>query len=346
MKAAQKDGRFLTLDAMRGVAAYLVVIHHAFGPDAAGNPLRAGYLAVDFFFVLSGFVMSQAYDERFRLGLGFSRFASARLRRLVPTMLAGVLIGAASFYSTFHDLGMAGTLFFFAAVFMPLLGANIGIYPLNGVQWSLFFELAANAVHGGILWRLGARLLIPIALISFVVLAFGSYARGSVAVGDTTATFWLGFPRVGAGYVAGILLHRFRDRLRFPAVRPQVPVFALVLVIAIASWADRWSTEMLAVTGMPLLVLAGSFARTELPRLCDYLGRLSFPVYAVHVPILCFCAHLPHGYRLAVEMLAITAVAALVELLMRRRAKHDLTAKFREEPILLGSDEITAAVNR
>ena len=323
MEPLRKDGgRFLALDAMRGIAAYIVVVHHAFGPDSAGNPLRAGYLAVDFFFVLSGFVMSQAYDERFRLGFGFAHFASARLRRLVPTMLAGILLGAASFYSTFHDLGMAGTLFFFAGVFMPLLGANIGIFPLNGVQWSLFLELAANAVHGSILWRLHARLLGCIALVSLAVLALGSYARGSVAVGDTTGTFVLGFPRVAAGYVAGMLLHRFRGRFQFPKMRAEVPAMGLALLIAAVSWDDRWSTEMAAVLAMPMLVISGSFATTRnMTKLCDYLGRLSFPVYAVHVPILCFCAHLPRSYRLGVELLSVTAVAAVVELLLRRGLK-------------------------
>lgn len=70
----------------------------------SGNPLQAGFLAVDFFFVLSGFVMSEAYDRRFREGLGFERFARARLRRLVPTMMIGVLLGAVSSYVTFHAI--------------------------------------------------------------------------------------------------------------------------------------------------------------------------------------------------------------------------------------------------
>ena len=318
MVSAQKDsGRFLALDAMRGVAAYIVVVHHAFGPAGPANPLRSGYLAVDFFFVLSGFVMSQAYDERFRHRLTFRKFASARVRRLAPTMWIGILLGAAAFYSTSHDLGTAWTLAFFAALFMPLLGANLGIYPLNGVQWSLFFELAANAIHGTVLWRLGARLLAFVAVLSFALLALGSYSQGSVAVGDTTGTFLLGFPRVAFGYIAGILLHRFHSRLRLPSMRADLPALTLVVLIAAVSWKNSWGTEVLAVAAMPAIVVAGSFATTSMPRLCDYLGRLSFPVYAIHLPILLLLPHLPRAGRIGVELVAVTAAAALIDVLMR-----------------------------
>ena len=102
MEPARKPAeRLLVLDAMRGVAAYIVVIHHACPPEA--NPFLAGYLAVDFFFVLSGFVLSHAYEQRFRNGLGVRQFARSRVRRLAPPMWIGVLLGVACFYPVIRD---------------------------------------------------------------------------------------------------------------------------------------------------------------------------------------------------------------------------------------------------
>jgi len=310
--------RFLVLDAMRGLAAYIVVIHHAYGGgDDPSNPLRAGYLAVDFFFILSGFVISHAYEERLRNGLPFRQFAWARARRLVPTMWIGILIGAAWSDLALRHPGMAMMLVPAAFAFLPLLGSNIGIYPLNGVQWSLFFELVANALHASLLWRLRMPILVGIWLISLTVMAIGSYSLGNLSVGDRTDTFFLGYSRVGFGYVTGMLLFRMRARLQFASVPAGVPLIALLLLIAAVSRNDTWGTEMIAVAILPLLVLSGLSAGSGWPRLFDYLGRLSFPVYAVHAPIVFFCADLPPTYRLGVELAAVTAVAAAVEQLTR-----------------------------
>lgn len=293
MYCGRADGeRYLVLDGLRGVAAFLVVFHHI--SVNWPRPLAGGFIAVDFFFVLSGFVMSQAYDERFRQGLTVRQFVHIRLRRLVPTMWAGIVVGFIYFCFRVHDVAAGLFLAAAAFAFIPLIGAQAGIYPLDGVQWSLFFELVANVLHASIFRLLGERVLAVIAFLALTTFTIGSYSVGSTAVGDTTATFVLGFPRVVFGYVTGMLLYRSRLRQSLPYLPAAVPIVALVMIIMAVSWQLAWWSEMLAVIAMPLVVLAGTRAMTAAPEFCDRLGRLSFPVYAVHLPIILACSVIFH----------------------------------------------------
>lgn len=158
----------------------------------------------------------------------------------------------------------------------------------------MFFELVANSLHAGIFWRLGDRILVAIASASILAFATGSYSFGSTAVGDTTATFLLGFPRVVFAYVAGMLLYRSRIRSLLPELPAAVPIMALCVIVFVVSWNCQWWTQLAAVLLMPLVVLTGTRAVTAVPELCDKLGRLSFPVYAVHLPIVLACSRIFH----------------------------------------------------
>ena len=89
------------LDGLRGVAAVMVIIFHLFEAHAGGSHLTQiinhGYLAVDFFFMLSGFVIGYAYDDRWnRMTVG--TFFKRRIIRLHPMVIMGSIVGAAFFY--------------------------------------------------------------------------------------------------------------------------------------------------------------------------------------------------------------------------------------------------------
>ena len=87
---------YLLLDGLRGVAALIVIVYHVF-ECFDWSPVPHGYLAVDFFFVLSGFVIGYAYDSRWQEGLSVARFFKRRLIRLHPMVILGALIGAVCF---------------------------------------------------------------------------------------------------------------------------------------------------------------------------------------------------------------------------------------------------------
>src|ERR1700754_1815377 len=86
--------RYHTLDAMRGVAALSVLLYH-WRPQLPWILFGSGYLAVDLFFLLSGFIIAHAYDEKLAKGLGFLDFLALRLMRLCPMLAFGTAIGFA-----------------------------------------------------------------------------------------------------------------------------------------------------------------------------------------------------------------------------------------------------------
>ena len=83
------------LDGLRGVAAVLVMLYHigeGFATSPVDQSVNHGYLAVDLFFILSGFVIGYAYDDRWDIGLTVKDFLRRRLIRLHPMVIMGVLL--------------------------------------------------------------------------------------------------------------------------------------------------------------------------------------------------------------------------------------------------------------
>ena len=339
MKSAQSgEERLIVLDGMRGVAALVVVLHHL--TRAWPTPFDSGYLAVDFFFILSGYVMASAYDERFRNGLSFGAFARARLRRLLPTMWLGAILAAAAAVLVNHSGLMALPELAAALLFIPTAFDAETIFPLNGVQWSLLFELAANAVHASILWQLRARTILMIGGVSLCVLTYGCWRHGSLDTGYTLPTLYLGLARVGFGYCVGLLLYQRHDRLRVPRLPAILPLSSFVLLVWAISTSDRWWAEIVGLIVMPLLILFGAAAVTRASWLCRWLGDISYPVYAIHLPILVSVGWLPFVPR-AVVLIALTLAAAtgvgVAGRLLRSRAAPSLPR---------GRGQLAAAVNR
>src|SRR6185312_7353610 len=97
---------FQVLDGLRGIAALAVVVFHFMEwiyTNASKNFIGHGFLAVDFFFCLSGFVIGYAYDERFK-NIGIKQFFKRRLIRLQPMVVFGSVIGLLAFlFDPFTD---------------------------------------------------------------------------------------------------------------------------------------------------------------------------------------------------------------------------------------------------
>lgn len=158
---------YALLDGLRGVAALLVVWYHIFeGYAFAGGIIvevvNHGYLAVDFFFILSGFVISYAYDDRIGKKFTFNGLLKHRLIRLHPMVIMGALIGTVA-YCIQGRMQWNGTQVPFHIIigslllglfFIPILPKSIydvrgngEMFPLNGPCWSLFFEYITNIAH-------------------------------------------------------------------------------------------------------------------------------------------------------------------------------------------------------
>ena len=161
--------RYEILDGLRGVAALMVVIFHLFetySKGAAFQIVNHGYLAVDFFFVLSGFVVGYAYDDRWDKMTTWG-FFKRRLTRLHPMVIAGTLVGAALFFfsgNAFPQTQEVELWKFALCLVMGLLiipcGTGLDIRgwgelnSFNGPVWTLTLEYIGNALYAFVLRRL------------------------------------------------------------------------------------------------------------------------------------------------------------------------------------------------
>lgn len=339
------QGRMIALDGMRGAAALLVVVTHA-GPMTTGHVLLSrGYLAVDFFFMLSGFVMTQAYERRFRDGMGLIPFLASRLRRLYPTIALGIVCGALVALLGGGPTWITVERLVAEMLFLPSLdGGERGIFRLDGVQWSLLFELVANIAHVRVLHKIGSTGLLWLAALALVTLLVVTRHFGSLAIGDRGMNFFGGFPRVFCPYLIGILLGRFCEARPFRATPASglAPILLLALTLCAVGMVpprwDGWWIEIATMTVVfPVLIFRASQAALSdaQTRLAETAGELSYPLYAIHLPIINLMLVtvrplLGYGVPLlfVATIAAIASGAAVHHLLARRPGQRPATTGF------------------
>ena len=314
-----RSRHILTLDAIRGLAAISVLLIHIGWVGGDRSLARFAYLAVDLFFVTSGFVIARAYEPKLLAGMPWRRFMLLRIVRLYPSMFLGVLLGLAQYFVVpqTYRLGWYSAGHFFL---IPDLTAREGIFPLNGVLWTLFFELVINAVHGLVVRRLSTFRLALFAGAMGIWWAFAALSSGNWGGGWDRATFISGFARVGWGYGAGVLLHRITaGRWKAPAI---VPVGLAGLALFLPAFGGV-TTARVAISVFVLCPLIVTLAvASEVPPfargVARWLGAISYPLYAIHHPLLMMIvsrAGLNGGAREAGVALLLIAIATVVELL-------------------------------
>jgi len=285
--------RFVALDALRGIAALCVMLHHA--EQFYGHPgvFAHAYLAVDFFFMLSGFVISDVYAPRFAADLKLTRFMVARIKRLWPTLAIGVTLGALLALAHGHQPIIILIDLVAGLSFMPILRGGAGLFILDGVEWSLFFELVANLVHRLGLWRFSNRLLLFLSVASLCGLFTISAYNFGIGVGDRGVSFIAGFIRVAFPYLIGMLLQRMWQRgsrrLVVPVFIPIVALPASFVLASIIGPSFAWIGEpMIVALLFPVIIWLGACAKMP-PRYTQLSllgGALSYPIYTIHLPLI------------------------------------------------------------
>lgn len=275
---------FKTLDGLRGVAALTVLAGHAslfaFGQSLVDRKL----LAVQFFFMLSGFVIAYSYEAKLREGMRLSDFGMRRLIRLYPMIFVGAALGLLSQWP--HTLQAGAALIYragFAAADLPCPTCGlIAPFPVNPPEWSIFFELIAYSLFAVVLYRLGSRALIVLAA---ALMAGASYA--AIVYTDHVPFVWHFVDATGS-FTVGMLLFRLRSRREIVVPAANLLTLGLVLVaICVASRALGPAIDVLAMLALfPMIILAGSRARSQAQPVAARLGDLSYPLYIVHWPIL------------------------------------------------------------
>ncbi|HEV2578237.1 MAG TPA: acyltransferase [Acidobacteriaceae bacterium] len=296
--------RFHFLDALRGIAAVLVVFRHAPQIFQRGLYTRNSYLAVDFFFCLSGFVVAFSYEGRLASSMKFRDFAVARIIRLMPIAILGAAIGAIELgrdrYLVGHlFIGRLAGLFLMNSVMLPHLPKEM--FPLDEVMWSLWVELIANFAYAALVRvRLaGTGLLFGISFLSFVGLAYERKVHGTFDLGYAPANAHVGLLRVGVSFFIGVLVLRLYRRWAPSRLHNRRAILAMLFVVGVLVFSlcnNAWFSGLAAVEMLTVVVVYPAIiylgARAIPPSAfvapCVVLGTVSYVVYILHPPLLWF----------------------------------------------------------
>lgn len=313
------------LDGLRGVAALLVVIYHIFeglafaeATDGVGSglitTLNHGHIAVDFFFILSGFVISYAYDDRWNK-MSIGGFFKRRLIRLHPMLIMGAIIGAASFFASGcakWDGSITPASWVMVALMLTMcmipavpgvpyeVRGNGEMFPLNGPGWSLFFEYIGNVCYALFIRRMSTKVLAFFTLLLGIVHAWffiGDISQyDMIGVGWTidAVNFWGGFIRMLFPFSIGMLLARtFRPRKVKGAfwicTTALIVLFAVPYIPSANGISLNSLYEFICIAFIfPALVWLGACgtASGATGKANSFLGELSYPLYIVHYPIM------------------------------------------------------------
>ena len=320
---------FEILDGLRGIAALAIVVFHfmeiVYPP--AENFIAHGFLAVDFFFCLSGFVIAYAYHDRMAK-MSLTEFFKLRLIRLHPLVLFGSVLGLLTFlfdpfsnHAANYETGklilvILSTLLLIPFPAMP--DRYFNIFGLNAPAWSLFWEYVANIFYALFLHKLNRRALFVLTLFAAAGICFVSYrAGGSLMGGWSGETFWDGFGRISFSFLAGMLIYRsnwiIKTKLGFIALSV---LLLLALLLPFTSW--NWLTEPIVVlVYFPLLIALGAGATLTqgFRKLCIFFGKISYPLYMTHYAVMWIFAGYYAKYKPATGQLALIIVIGTLLLL-------------------------------
>jgi len=346
--AAYPDSKshYEILDGLRGVASILVVVFHVFetySGDRFHQVINHGYLAVDFFFVLSGFVVAYAYDDRWGKMTQWD-FYKRRLIRLQPMVIMGSIIGAALFY---FQASSAFPLIAATPVWKTLLVMIVGctlvpvlpsmdvrgwseMHPLDGPAWSLFFEYVANILYALVIRRFSKTLLAIFVFLSacFLVQYLVMGPQGDVIGGwavDKTQLH-IGFARLLYPFFAGMLLCRLGKVIR---IKYAFTVCSVLFVFFMSVprlggtgqlWINGLYESFCIIILFPLIVAigaGGTMTGKYTIKISRFLGAISYPLYITHYPLIyCYVAwvvnnKVPMGKGLMVGVLLLVVAVTI-----------------------------------
>ncbi len=283
--------RVQSLDIFRGVAAIAVVLYH-FQRYLAIPWTEFAFVAVDLFFVLSGIVLAMKYAQAIEDGMPFRRFASLRLQRLYPmAFIAGAFVvcldlaGVPSGLYVTAQPHRALRLFLLAPVMTSSAWGSA--FPADGPAWSLWAELAVNAI-----WfpfaRLRWRWLGVAGVLALCAIAAQAWHGQTLNFGfqDGVQARLLSLVRAFGWFSVGCGIALVRTRFVLPTAAA-LALFGGVTAACVLTHHEGWRSS-LAIAAVGCVLLHSLYRRAPAsPRLAGaarLLGMISFPLYLIHAP--------------------------------------------------------------
>lgn len=294
---SKKSGHCTALDGVRGLSALFVLLFHVgHWLEIRGLAVNGG-LSVDTFFTLSGYVLARAYSQRVDVVSNVD-FLLQRLVRLMPVIALSLIIGAS--YVVLRNYVMTGDFHASEVLIALLLGlANIPyfyapvqiggpqIFPLNGPQFSLFFEIVANVFWWATRYANQLYFSVTIYIFASIMIVWAGIG------GDQTDNFVEGFYHVGSSFFAGVFCYHIGGRV-VGRIDLQLTFYglllAMIVIFSMPYELDFGARILWKLLLAPLLVISG--AAVTLPKAAErsavFIGDLSYPVYALHYPVFCW----------------------------------------------------------
>jgi peptidoglycan/LPS O-acetylase OafA/YrhL len=331
--------RFRNLDAMRGICALTVVLFHSDGLFVHGEIFCHGFLAVDVFFILSGFVIAHTYEGRLAAGLTAGDFARIRLKRLAPVYWTGTLLGIGMlvavtsahpgvYYTPAQVLGLS----VMAMALIPQVTLRGTAYPANPVAWSLLGELIVNLLYARWFHRWRTSALLVLIAAGWGGSTLWGYAGGhGWCFGARPTDVWLTPLRAVPGFLAGVVMFRAHAK-GWLARLPNIPAIAvLVLWMAIAEVPTYGPTPtfdlVVVVLLSPLMIASLIRAPDEAPKPFLWLGSVSYALYASHLSLVYLAGNTsifglesaPSLWRASLMLAGTIALAGAIHALVEQR---------------------------
>jgi peptidoglycan/LPS O-acetylase OafA/YrhL len=277
------------------------MVLHALKPFGLLRLMPYAYLAVDFFFMLSGFVLAFAYQQRLLTNLNLREFLKIRVIRLYPLALFGLLLSFAVLLAKDANSHKAITSSAWLALSCGALllptPLEIGhgwetAFPLDPPMWSLFWEFAVNILYALVARKLNSRALTVLVTISAAALIAQDYFIGGIGGGNMWPGFYTGIARVLFPFFCGVLLFRLHKQIRIKPPRGTSWLLGLALTALFLLQTPPLQNQVFEAVVVLLLFPAVIFVgashepspRTR-PALLT-LGRISYPLYILHWPVL------------------------------------------------------------
>lgn len=299
--------RIPSLTPLRGVAALLVAVFHIgfYLPElrtpASTFLFRSGYLWVDFFFILSGFILAHVYGDFFKKSIAsieFRNFIWARFKRIYPLHLFVLLVYLAII--VFHITTQSD--YFFPQIIVPneprfspgsLLSNIFLLHSLhlhdylnwNMQSWSISTEWYAYLLFPFLVLILHKSLLLKLFLVSGGLLALYALEK---SYGHLSITVDLGFIRCLIEFVCGMTLYEaYRVNALKRWLQHDYVLLLLLLLIAVIMHFDSLS-KVLLMPSFALLILSAAWAKGRLAQLLNchfmrHLGNISYSIYMIHL---------------------------------------------------------------